>query len=381
MTDEWFYQHRGRVNGPVSLQDLRVAIWLGFALPTDLVRRRVTADWAEAETFAELREALHREGDDIMKRNRGAGFTLVELLVVIAIIGVLVGLLVPAVQSAREAGRRIACSNHVKQIALAFHSHVSSHQILPDGGEQFWVHRSMSGGRPRTAPHQNWSWPYQILPFMEQESTWLISDDSVISGLAIDTYFCPSRRSPQVIEYDAGPGWPSRFGAIDYAANGGTDDGPTGIGYAGNCGWGMLGNGRDAPVVRRPDGSAYRSGPVRLAQLVDGASKTLLLGEKCLNIGLLGQDQTDDTLGWCEGWDWDSIRWGYFQPAADWNDSNASLKHAGNFALHSSFGSSHPQAFVAANCDGAIRQVRFDVDLDVFKAMCSRNDGRVVSDR
>ena len=68
MADEWFYQHHGRIHGPVSLHDLRTAISLGFALPTDLVRHRVTVGWAAAETFAELREPLHREGEEIQMK-------------------------------------------------------------------------------------------------------------------------------------------------------------------------------------------------------------------------------------------------------------------------------------------------------------------------
>jgi len=91
-------------------------------------------------------------------------FTLVELLVVIAIIGILVSLLLPAVQAARESGRNVQCVNHLKQMALAILNHEEAHGIYPDGGEHFWHHRTMTAhGTPEIAPKQHWGWAYQIL--------------------------------------------------------------------------------------------------------------------------------------------------------------------------------------------------------------------------
>src|SRR5206468_11059272 len=108
-------------------------------------------------------------------------FTLVELLVVIAIIGVLVALLLPAVQSAREASRRSKCTNNLKQFGLAFHNHHDTLGIFPDGGENWdpvaWP-RVMLNGTPATAPKQNWGWGYQILPYIEQSGVWNSSSDA-----------------------------------------------------------------------------------------------------------------------------------------------------------------------------------------------------------
>lgn len=295
------------------------------------------------------------------------GFTLVELLVVIAIIGILVALLLPAVQAAREASRRAECANHLKQIGLAFHLHDGQQRILPDGGEVYWCGRTMLGGLPATAPQQTWGWPYQILPFIEQAALWAERDDATVIRTPVPTYFCPTRRAAMVINNRA---------LMDYAGNAGTDDGPYGVGDQGNTGWGILGNGRDAPVVRRPNGTTNRSGSVSLGRgILDGTSNTLLAGEKCLNIGLLGRDQTDDDSGYIDGWDWDHVRWGYFPPAPDWRDTNPAVAHSGYAPLHASFGSSHPAGFNAVFCDGAVRMVSYTVALDVFKRACNCKDG------
>jgi hypothetical protein len=157
---------------------------------------------------------------------------------------------------------------------------------------------------------------------------------------------------------------------MDYAGNGGTSK-------AGNMNWGMMGNGLDAPVVRRPNGSLNRSASVAPGrQIEDGTSKTLLVGEKCLNVQLIGQTQADDDSGYVDGWDWDNIRWGYIPPSPDWYaDSLSPLNES--VALHSAFGSSHPGLFNAGLCDGAVSSISYDVDLEVFKRACSRNDGQV----
>ena len=197
-----------------------------------------------------------------------AGFTLVELLVVITIIGILIALLLPAVQAAREAARRTQCSNNLKQIGLACLNHENAYGIFPDGGEQYWVGRTITGGIPANPPKQNWGWPYQILPYLEQQAVWSLTDDADVIKTPIAGYFCPSRRRPMLINNRA---------MMDYAGNGGTDT-------TGNNGWGMLGNGKDGAIVRRPDGAAGGASPPPDKARADGGS----CGSTTVGLGLPG---------------------------------------------------------------------------------------------
>lgn len=318
----------------------------------------------------------------IALRNRGAGFTLVELLVVITIIGILIALLLPAVQAAREAARSMQCSNNLKQLSLAVHLHEARHNILPDGGETQWAapdQRTVisdladraSGAVPTVAPKQNWSWIYQITPYMEQESLWAMSSIMQLMKTPIPVIACPSRVNPRIFTYPEAS-WVGYRVMTDYAANAGVDT-------WGSNGRGMMGNGRDAPITRRPNGTAERgTSSVRIADITDGTSNTLLAGEKCLNMAFIDQRQTDDDSGWIDGWDWDNIRWGYFPPHADWNDANPTAIDNGNVDLHSAFGSSHAGFFNAALCDGSVRSISFNVSLETFKLLSSRNDGNVL---
>jgi prepilin-type N-terminal cleavage/methylation domain-containing protein/prepilin-type processing-associated H-X9-DG protein len=306
------------------------------------------------------------------------GFTLVELLVVIAIIGTLLGMLLPAVQASREAARRMSCQNNIKQIALGFQTHETAREIYPDGGEVFWTTRSGSNGAFAFAPNQNAGWGYQILPYIEESAVWSIANFDEMAARPMAIYACPSRRLAQQVPRTFGNG---PRGGMDYAGNGGTDDGsamffsrtadPCPRNYPYCPTWGMPGNGRDAPVARRPDGTSLRSSSVTPGMITDGLSQTMLIGEKCLNAVRIGQAQPDDDAGWVDGWDWDIIRWCFLQPVAYFSDGSNAL----STNERSSFGSTHPGSFNAAFCDGSIRPVDYAIDSRAFQQMGSRNDG------
>jgi len=139
-------------------------------------------------------------------RRKHPAFTLVELLVAIAIIGILVAMLLPAVNAAREAARRTQCINHLKQIGLAFLNHDSTHGHFPTGG---WSYAWAGDPDRGFGEEQTGSWPYNLLPYIEQQALHDMGSDGqpdVITagqkrGAALATtmplavFHCPSRRS------------------------------------------------------------------------------------------------------------------------------------------------------------------------------------------
>ena len=111
------------------------------------------------------------------KKRQSAAFTLVELLVVIAIIGILVALLLPAIQAAREAARRTQCKNNLKQIGLACLNLVDTHKFFPTGGAS-WdmdIRHYSDNGRPVGPDRQGIGWGFQILPYLEETAAYNIS--------------------------------------------------------------------------------------------------------------------------------------------------------------------------------------------------------------
>jgi prepilin-type N-terminal cleavage/methylation domain-containing protein len=290
------------------------------------------------------------------KKNSRFAFTLVELLVVIAIIGVLIALLLPAVQAARESSRRATCANHLKQMSLAFQNHENTFGHFPDGGEYWNTSRTMISGKPAVAPKQNWGWAFQLLPFIEQTNIWSLQNDRETRESPIEIYFCPSRRAPQQV-YDG------RYGnsyQIDYVGNGGVSrDEPAA---------GSFGNGNDGTVVRRPNGKPIRSRSVNSSVITDGTTKSLLLGEKYIQPDRLGTRQADEDQGYVSGWDWDTIRWGFLPPLAPTKGVWAADR----------FGSYHVNGMNATMCDASVHFISNDIDKVVFTAISTKAGEEIV---
>src|SRR5262245_4494287 len=207
---------------------------------------------------------------------RRRGFTLIELLVVIAIIAVLIGLLLPAVQKVREAANRMKCANNLKQIALAMHSYHDTYLTFPDG-----VHRSQGAAPPSTnnytlteVPVRRFNWTIAVQPYIEQDNLYkmwnmtnfninrgVTGDQTTVSWRVIPTYICPSNPAKPVDEVSDATANPPRHWAItNYMVNAGTRS------YR--------------RAAQTNDGPFIHCNPRNFADILDGTSNTIFLGER-----------------------------------------------------------------------------------------------------
>ncbi len=334
-------------------------------------------------------------------------FTLVELLVVIAIIGILVALLLPAVQAAREAARRAQCTNQVKQIALAWHLHHDAHKFFPSAG---WGYNFMADPDRGSGESQSGSWAYSCLPYMEEQPLHQtgagitnLNDKKVaitrLASTAVAGFYCPTRRPATATQYVQGvpnpylnaAGQPSVEARSDYAANLGPlyEDVENSIQWfptppslqRAEQGQGFV---KDKPFldsnnVRRPwldkiNGVAFQAVEYELKDVTDGTSKTYMVGEKYLRpesydsrIVSIGDDQS------C--WAGDDLDVGR---VAD--DTRIPLQDQPGFTDNLRFGSAHPGVFQMAMCDTSVRSVSYDIDKVTHERLGHRRDGEPIPD-
>jgi prepilin-type N-terminal cleavage/methylation domain-containing protein len=289
-----------------------------------------------------------------MKRKfKSRAFTLVELLVVIAIIGVLVALLLPAVQSAREAARRMSCSNNLRQIAIGVHNHHDTLGFIPRGGSD-GPNQDCCNATERSG----WSWAFHLTPFIEQQNLYDIADDALVGKTFTKTYFCPTRRAPALY---------NGLAKNDYAGNGGSAAGQIGKDGAFVKQW-------LAPKTTLPKGTPAEQ-TRRFGDFVDGTSQTLLAAEKQIHPTGWGKTGGDNEAWNNAGWDEDIVRYGSTVPEGD-------MKHpvyssSPNF-WSSKFGSSHPAGINAARVDGSVGFVSYNVDATTWLRFCTIADGQVL---
>ena len=327
------------------------------------------------------------------------GFTIIELLVVIGIMGLLIAMLLPAVQAAREASRRTDCSNRVRQLALATHMHHNAYRYFPPARYE---------ARPDAAPSEKCgmetpTWLVRVMPFLEQVSLaekWDLSKPWYEHGEQVrtvvpDVFLCPSRRngtSPVGIRnlrasvlgeggrLPCGCPLPPRRQMVDMSVTGALCD------YAGNHGdltpgatgkptdFYFGGNGTGVIISVRPNcknGKAISPADrIRMASVSDGTSSTFLFGEKFVPMTKLEEFPFDS-------------------PAYDGDHLPASCRLAGPglrlangprdvLADMFSFGSWHPGGTHFALVDGSVRFYSSQTDTKVLGSLANRRDARVV---
>ena len=321
-----------------------------------------------------------------MSRSSRKGFTLIELLVVIAIIGILIALLLPAVQAAREAARILRCQNHLKQMGLAASNHVEVYGFFPTGGWGWnWAGDPDRGAGKR----QPGSWHFNILPFLELGDLYEMGagGNRSLGGRRLETpvalFHCPSRRPAIAYPYTHGSPYvnvnrPRVIGRSDYGASVG--DGNTEVnpnfpgGYpqtlqggdqAPNSAWEALpGTSNDATGV------IFRRSEIRLAEIPDGTSKTYLLGERYLNPDrYYDGGECNNDQGWDTGYDYDVNCWATHRPLQD---------TPGVGGCRTEFGSAHSGGFNVVLCDGSVHMISYSINLEIHRRLGNRRDGRPV---
>jgi prepilin-type N-terminal cleavage/methylation domain-containing protein/prepilin-type processing-associated H-X9-DG protein len=296
--------------------------------------------------------------------SRPRAFTLLELMFVVGIIGVLISLLLPAIQSAREQARRAQCSNNLAQLGIAMGNYVSTHSVLPPGVVN---DKGPIVNQPVGYHH---GWTVQILPFIGQHNVYrrFDLDDSIYAPsnetaqtVVISTFLCPSS------------GWTWR-----------TWRGQSAISYAG-CHHDV-----EAPIAADNHGVLYLNSRVRFDDITDGLAQTILLGELRSNEQVISN--------WASG-----TRATLRNTGAGLNSANAlTALFAGTAQLSEAdrqaaaarmvadgvipvdfvggFSSWHPQGGNFAFCDGSVRFIKRTVQQPIYQLLGNRADGEMISD-
>lgn len=313
-----------------------------------------------------------------IRYSRHGGFTLVELLVVIAIIGILVALLLPAIQAAREAARRTQCVNNLKQIGIASHLYLDSKKAFPPGicvpigaGSGEVTGSSCPGGTANGCPPQpipgKWgSWLTWILPHMEeaplfssldlkQRELGYSSGPTSFGATVIPAYICPSdEATAKVVIYTT----TYYFGINSYFGNAGTKA------------W---------PIAQATfNGVIFYNSKVKISAITDGTSHTFLVGERHSSDPTWTQTTP---LADYRGWAWTNYNSGQDNLADTAWPINSTASQIGADPRKTNFGSAHPGGANFIFCDGSSQFLSLEGsgDLVTLQRLSMRADGEVIS--
>lgn len=296
---------------------------------------------------------------------RRRAFSLMELLVVIAVIATLIGLLMPAVQKAREAAYRVACQNNLRQFGLAFHQHHDDRGYFPSGGLSYhWLPDYDDAGIPLSAPEQRAGWGFQILPYIEQDNVWRGGRETTREGRVlravktpIKLFFCPSRRGPETVT------WSDPTYALNYPGLVGAKITRGLCDYAGSNFNGIF-------FEEGGPGVIQRMRTVRITDVKDGISETLMIAEKQLDPFTRGLPHSgNDNEGYSTGYDVDTTCW---------TDVTHPPRRDTPGEATGRMGSAHSTSMNALFVDGSVQRVSYTIRPSVFTNLGCINDGNVV---
>lgn len=347
---------------------------------------------------------MHRNfAASLRTRSRVVGFTLVELLVVIAIIGILVALLLPAIQAARESARRSQCTNQLKQIGIAWMNHHDTFKHFPTGG---WGWNWQGDPDRGYAEKQPGGWVYNILVFMElsnlrdmgkgQSTVDKRTSLTNLSKMQPGDFICPSRRgasptapkdhwAPININFSIG----QLAGKSDYAACSGDPpvaeadtgaEGPASYAVGDSALWKWAGP---------HNGVCYLRSKVKIKDVTDGTTQQYMVGEKyMLPAAYLGSFTSGsptydfgDNESMFSGYNRDQHRSTYPGTAGNnYADGHPPLQDRNGYADAYAFGSVHPGSFGMVMCDGSVRRIGYDIDRFVHQHLGVVDDGNVVGE-
>jgi prepilin-type N-terminal cleavage/methylation domain-containing protein/prepilin-type processing-associated H-X9-DG protein len=301
-----------------------------------------------------------------------SGFTLVELLVVIAIIGILVALVLPAVQAARETARRSQCQNNLKQLGLAAASHVAATDRFPTNGSWWWYVGDPDLGN---SDRQVGGWIYNLLPYMEEQTLHDLQAGKPVGSAArlaaatqmvqtpLPMLNCPSRRAATLYPVLPLSGLTANqfsytnsitmAARADYACNGGDDR--------------TVSNNHET-------GISFRRSRITTAQVTDGTSKTYLFAEKYVMPEYYenGQDPGEGRIMYL----------GHDVSIARWTDVDMYpyLIQDTPGAWNPTFGSPHTGGFNAVFCDGSVHVISYEITPEIHRCLGNRQDGKTLDE-